>query len=315
MNFALDFPSAGAIAVTLPLAPLDVPLRVEVAQPGAVGAVAAACRGWTGNADGTSEALRLQIELSSALAGTGQAVMQVDGSSVTVRGPGVLARAELDHGFALCTVSAEYIELPDTLRQEVLEPLVLMLLTRRDRTPLHASGFIVDGLAILLAGRTGAGKSCLARAADAAGFQVLSDDVVFVQLAPRLTVWGWPTAAHLLAQDAPDAAGATRSRNGKVKQVVTLRSASQAAIASGRAALCILSRAAEPALSQISAAAVVERLWPLDEGFDLLSGPIAKAVERLSVGGAWDLSLSADPAEAIHLLLANLPRLSDACSR
>jgi hypothetical protein len=315
VNFALDNPMAGASAVTLTLAPLDVPLRVEVAQTSAIGAAAAACRGWKGNPDRLSEALHLRIELSPALESTGLAMMQVDGSCVTVRGPGVRAFAELDRGFARCAVSAAYMEAPGTLRQEVLEPLVLMLLTRRDRTPFHASGFIVDGLAILLAGRTGAGKSCLARAADAAGFQVLSDDTVFVQLEPHLKVWGWPAAAHLFAQDAPDATGPTRSRNGKVKQVVPLRSASRTAISSERTALCLLSHSSEPALSPISTATVMERLWPLDEGFDLLAGPITRAAGRLSANGAWDLRLSADPAEAIRLLVANLPRLRDAAAR
>ncbi len=297
-------------AVVLQLAPLGVPLQMEVAQADAADAVAAASRRWEGEAEQATP-LRLRIEVSPTLAGAGTAAMQVDGSVAAIHGPGVLARAELDRGHAYCVISTEYLHDPNTLRQEVIEPLVLMLLTRRDRTPLHASGFIVDGLAILLAGRSGAGKSCLARAADLAGFQVLSDDTVFVQLAPRLKVWGWPTAAHLLAPDAPDGAGPTRSRNGKVKQVVPLRSVSQAAISCDRAALCFLARGNEAGLSRIPAARVDEWLWPLDEGFDLLPGPIARATAKLSEGGAWELRLSSDPAEAIGVLDANLPWLRE----
>jgi hypothetical protein len=80
--------------------------------------------------------------------------------------------------------------------------------------------------------------------------------------------------------------------------------------------LCLLSpqQAGEPALSRISSADVEARLWPLDEGFDLLPGPIAKAVARLSAGGGWDLRLSADPAEAVRLLAASLPRLREAAT-
>jgi hypothetical protein len=310
MNFALDRPSATAGAVTLRLAPLDVPLNVEHVEvpPDTIGA---ACRGWEGVASSPTVPLRLKVEPSPALSGTGHVEIGFDGIRMTVLGSGVSGRADVGHGSAECAISAEYLKDPVVLRREVLEPLVLMLLTHRDRTPVHASAFIVDGLAILLAGRTGAGKSCLARAADSLGFQVLAEDTVFVQLAPRLKVWGWPSVAHLLASDAPDAAGPTRLRGGKVKHVVPLRSSSRTAIACDRAVLCLLSPPCDgaPSLSRVSAAAVEERLWPLDEGFDLLPGPIARAVAALSAGGAWDLRLSADPAEAVRLLAANVPRL------
>jgi hypothetical protein len=315
MNFAHDNPVGKAGSVTLELAPLDVPLRVECA-PEALGPIAAACHGWAGSTNPLCIPLQLRIGPSLALAGTGQTEIRADAFCLTVRGPGVKAHAEVGRGFADCVVSFEYLNDPVALRQEVLDPLVLMLLTRRDRTPLHASAFIADGLAILLAGRSGAGKSCLARAADAAGFQVLSDDTVYVQLAPRLTIWGWPTAAHLLPEDTPDVAGPTRLRGGRLKHVVPLRSASQAAIACDHAVLCLLSppQAGGPALSPATAAEVEARLWPLDEGFDLLPGPIARAVARLSARGAWDLRLSANPADAVRLLVASLPRLRDAAS-
>jgi hypothetical protein len=315
MTVVRDILSANGNAESLRLAPLDIPLRVQFPAE-ARDTIIAACRGWQGGASCLPASLRLRVEQSRALSGTGSTEFRFDGARTTVRGPGVVAQADIGGGFANCAVSAEYLEDAAALQQEVLEPLVLMLLSHRDRTPLHASAFIVDGVAILLAGHTGAGKSCLARAADAAGHQVLSDDTVFVQLTPRLTVWGWPTAAHLLSRDAPDAAGPTRLRNGTVKQVVPLRSASQAAIACNRAVLCLLSHAGggEPALSPVPAAAVKERLWPLDEGFDLLPEQIARAVARLSADGAWSLRLSADPRQAVCLLAASLPRLTGAAS-
>ena len=314
MTFALGHPSGEAGAVSLQIAPLDVPVLIEVASPRALGAVAEACRTWRGEA-GRPPALRLRIERATELHGTGEAAIRLEGSRMTVRGPGVTAHAEVDAGIARCAVSSEYLANPEALRLEVLEPLLLMMLTQRDRTPVHASGFVVDGVAVLLAGRTGAGKSCLARAADAVGFQVLSDDTVYVQLLPRLTVWGWPGAAHVLPEDAPDAAAPTRVRGGKVKYVVPLRSASPAAIACHHAVLCVLSRSdGAPALSPISPADAKARLWPLDEGFDLLPGPIAAAVARLTAGGAWELQLSDDPAEAVGLLAASLPWLKETAS-
>lgn len=301
-----------ARAVAIELAPLGVPLRMECA-PAMAEAIAAASRGWEGCAERSSTPLRLRIEASPTLSGTGDVTIRADSDRLALRAPGAVARVEVGDGFAGCAISAQYLESPHDLRQDVLEPLVLMMLTRRDRTPLHAAAFIADGLAILLAGRTGAGKSCLARAADAAGFQVLSEDTVYVQLIPHLRIWGWPVAAHLLPQDSPDRTGPTRLRGGTVKHVVTLRSASHAAIACDRAVLCLLSRApdGEVVLAPLPVAEVEERLWPLDEGFDLMPGPIAKALALLATGGAWDLRLSDDPSEAVRLLAASLPRLRE----
>lgn len=304
------------VPTAVTLAPLGVPLRLEVGQGVGASAVAEACRGWDTPAISLLPPQRLCVEPSRALTGTGGAVIRVDGPDVTIRGPGVVAHADLAEGAATCTVSSEYLLDPDALRQEVLKPLVLMLITRHDRTPLHASAFIVDGTAVLMAGRSGAGKSCLARAADALGFQVLSDDAVFIQLEPRLKVWGWPSAAHLLPHDAAGAAGPLRDRNGKVKRVVPLRSASDTAIACEQAVLCVLSRGVEASLAPISEPEVNRRLWPLDEGFDLLPAPTARVIAALSVRGAWDLRLSDDPHDAIRLLASSLAKLREtACGR
>ena len=315
MNLVFDMPGANDARNILKLAPLDVPLHVECVQA-LPDAVAAACQGWEGCAHGRSAPLRLRIKVSAERTGTGSVEIRADSTRIMVWGPGAVGRADVEQGFADCTISTAYLDDPVALRQEVLEPLVLMLITRRDRTPFHASAFIVDGLAILLAGRTGAGKSCLAKAADTDGYQVLSDDTVFVQLAPDLTVWGWPTAAHLLAHDAPDVSSPTRLRGGTVKHIVPLRSSSQNAIACNETVLCLLSRSRTgyPSLEPISRTAAEERLWPLDEGFDLLPGPIAEAFASLAADGAWDLRLSADPGEAVRLLVDSLPRLRNTAS-
>lgn len=295
----------------LMLAPLEVPLRLELARGIEPQEIAAACQGWDMPVRSHDGALRLGIGLSSTLTGTGEAALQIADSGMTISGPGVAARVDLAENTATCAVSREYLLDPLALRRDVLEPAVLMLLTRRDRTPLHASAFIVDGTAILLAGRSGAGKSCLARAADVLDLQVLSDDTVFIQLAPSLKIWGWPTAAHLLPQDAAEAAGPLRERNGKMKRVVPLRSASDAAIACERAVLCVLSRGKGVSLNPISDSEVNRRLWPLDEGFDLLPEPSARVIAALSAHGAWELRLSDNPSDAIRLLAANLQKLTE----
>jgi hypothetical protein len=239
----------------------------------------------------------------------------MSGSAMEIEGQGVRARAEPDHRSARCFVSSDYLADPRRLREQVLEPLILMLVTAQDRAPLHASGFIVGGVAVVLAGRSGSGKSCLARAADAAGFQLLSDDVVYVQRSPRLRVWGWPSAAHLLPQDAADGNWPIRIRNSKAKYAIPLRSASAVAIGCDRAVLCVLTRGETVVLKPIDAAEARLRLWPLDPGFDLLPEAIGAAVESIAASGAWELRLSTDPGEALRLLVASLPELRQTAAR
>lgn len=314
MTVATARSPVSAISARFSLAPLDVPVLVDVRQAHHAPAIAAACGGWDGRPAPRERAIHLKVAVSNRQTRTGDAKISIAGATMDIRGPGVAARARLDRRTAVCSISREYLAAPDRLRNEVLEPLVLMLVTLQDRAPIHASGFVVDGLAVLLAGRSGAGKSCLARAADAAGLQLLSDDSVYVQRRPELRVWGWPTVAHLLPRDSAGEHWPTRMRNGRAKHVVPLRSASPVAVSCRRAVLCVLDRGDGVALTRLTADEAVERLWPLDPGYHLLPGPIRDAVTTLASQGAWKLQLSDDPAEAIELIAASLPQLAESGS-
>jgi hypothetical protein len=184
-------------------------------------------------------------------------------------------------------------------RRPAIEPLLLYLLARRDRTPLHASAFMLDGLAVVLAGSSGMGKSCLAHAAQRAGLRVLSDDTVHVQLTPALRVWGLPRPIHLLPADAPDGGpAALRWRNGKLKRAVPV--ASDRPLAADRAVLCLLKRGEAVKLDILD-----ERPphWPaLEPGFDLLPAQSQAACVALTARGHARLTLGADPATAIAAL-------------
>ena len=309
MHRPMNDPATAAPPRSLPLAPLDVSLNIEVGRALDIERLANACRQWAGSDIGHPPRLTISLEIAADLAGRGDARIAVCGAAMTIDGPGVRARAVAGEKRATCFVSRDYLDDPGGMADEVLEPLLLRLLTREDRTPVHASGIIVDGLAIILAGPSGSGKSCLARAADAAGLQVLSDDVVYVQTSPELRVWGWPSAAHLLPADARCGNLATRVRNGKRKYVFPLRSASVGAISCRQAVLCVLARGRQPALKPIAAGEAMRRLWPLDPGFDELPREIGAAVEALSARGAWELSLSDNPEAALRLLLESLHRL------
>jgi hypothetical protein len=89
---------------------------------------------------------------------------------------------------------------------------------------------------------------------------------------------------------------------------VPMRPARHAPIAR-RAALCVLDFGPEVALARIDQAEALRRCGPLEAGFDLLRGPIEIALETLTRHGAWRLTLSPCPAEAIALLEDNLHAL------
>lgn len=298
-------------AAILRLAPLDVGLTVQVAQVPFSHSVARACRGWEGSRNGVEQQVQVRIAWAPQLAGCSDVDVRVQEDRLELSGAGVCALAELDRGRANCFLSQAYLEDPVRLREDVLDPLVLSLITRPDRAPFHASAFVVDGLAILLAGHSGAGKSCLAHAADAAGFQVLSDDTVYLQSRPRCAVWGWPRAAHLLRENAPagGVGGAIRIRNGKTKHIIPLRSAREDAVKASRMVLCILRHAGRVGLQRLAADDALARLLPLDPGFDLLPDMALRAMTKLTRRGAWELSLNGKPAAAISLLVESLPQL------
>jgi hypothetical protein len=71
----------------------------------------------------------------------------------------------------------------------------------------------------------------------------------------------------------------------------------------GRAALFLLERGDRAALHPISPDQAVERMMALLEpGFDHFREQLPAAIRAVAAGGAWRLTLSADPAEALRLL-------------
>ncbi len=94
----------------------------------------------------------------------------------------------------------------------VLGPLLAFVLRLRGVVPLHASGVVVDGEALLFTGPPGAGKSSTVAALGALGHQVLSDDVVPLGLQgahvmaspgfPRVSVWD-DTALAVMGSGTP----------------------------------------------------------------------------------------------------------------
>jgi hypothetical protein len=192
----------------------------------------------------------------------------------------------------LANDAAAFADLTDTL--------LLFLLARRGRTPVHASAFMAGDLAVVLAGSSGSGKSTLALAASDRGLAVLSDDMVFVQLEP-FALWGFPRPIHVFEADAPSGDHQTRVRSGKTKAAVPLV---RPALNAERCVLVVLERGTELALRPIEPEAAVDELMNLDSGFDLLEKDSRGAIGALASNGAWRLTLSNDPRAAIELLMS-----------
>ncbi|HYH80340.1 MAG TPA: hypothetical protein VEX86_11100, partial [Longimicrobium sp.] len=278
----------------------------EASDPGLLHAALGAYGAWPADAASIEPPLlRIRLDLDVALdaAEGGDALdVRVDGGRLAMRGAGVEGGADAARGEAWCTLSRSLAEDPRRLAAEVLDTLLLFLLTRAGRVPLHASGVVVGGTAAVLAGPSGTGKSTLALAALGAGLPVLSDDTVYVQLRPRLRVWGFPRPIHVFPDDAlAGAGGAARLRSGRWKTAVPLPPGGS--LAAHCAALFLLERGDRVALHPLGADEAVARMTTLLEpGFDHFADQLAAAVRAVAAGGAWRLTLSADPADAIRLV-------------
>jgi hypothetical protein len=218
--------------------------------------------------------------------------------------------AATDPARRVATISATRALVADRrrFRTEMLEAVVLALLSCYDRHPVHAAAVAHRGHALLLAAPSGTGKSTLAYACHAAGLDLLGDDHVRVQLAPSMRVWGWPGRVRLLAESAARMGVADRpvwSANGKVKTVIdTRRDVSAGRLVANDATLCVLARGGggvslEPLAPDALARALEEQLAP---GFDRFPARWPAVVHALTTRGGWRLTLSSDAHDAVPLV-------------
>jgi hypothetical protein len=222
-----------------------------------------------------------------------------------------LLTAQFDRGRALGFVTPELVADEAQLRYHALELLALLLVTRDDRTPVHAGAVVRKGRAVLLVGRSMAGKSTLCYACLRDGFQLLAEDVVYVSWRCGMRLWGMPWRIHLL----PDAVRyfaeladipAAIQANGKLKLAVetTMFGADRQIRHVERAVVCMVDR--RPGRSS-----VLEPIDPgipimalsrdLESGFDL-HGDTRGVAEALVAGGAYRLHVGSDLAGAVALL-------------
>jgi len=289
------------------VAPLGVRTTFIADDPQLLTAAVAACPDSSPEFHEPGNAIEIRLETASIPSSNLSCRIEVEGSRITITGTDFHGHADAGTRSGVCHIPARLILEPEALATQLLEPILLFLLTRSGRVPVHAAGIMIEHCAVLLSGPSGSGKSSLALAAARRGLRVLSDDTVYIQLEPAFRAWGVGGPLHLLPADAPDGPHPQRARAGRIKAAVRLPAETMTPLAS-RATLVVLDRAAGPALSPISAHEAQAAMSKLEPGFDLLPEQSAMAIQRLTRNGAWRLNLGTDADAAIGLLVAELPK-------
>ena len=290
--------------LTLRLSVMDRPVVMRSAEPALLAAAAEAYGDWraprrvSGPADGPPIALELEAADAPA---PGPVEIAVDGPRLRLTGAAE-GWADARSLTGSCRVARGLAEPPGRLAGEAIDPLLLFLLCRSGRVPLHAAGVMCGRTAVLLAGPSGSGKSTLSLAAVARGLRILSDDTVYIQMLPRLRIWGLPRPLHVFPADAPGFIGETRLRGGKLKAAVPVPRWPGPPVAE-EAAVVLLERGERVRLEPVEPETAAGALSRLEPGFDLLARESAEAIAAVTAMGAWRLTLTRDPAAAIDALM------------
>ncbi len=281
---------------------MDRPVVMRSDDPALLAAAANAYAPWPHGRAGDGPVIELELSLGDAASGE-PTRLEVDGPRLRSVGAGLELWADAQALTGFCRVPPDLAAEPERLAGEALDTLMLFLLTRSGRTPVHAAGVMCDQTAVLLVGPSGSGKSTLSLAAMSRGLQILSDDTVYIQLQPCLRVWGFPRPLHVFPADAPGFISGTRLRAGKLKAVVPLTPGAATPMAE-QVAVVLLQRDDQIRLDPIEASVAIGALARLEPGFDLLRRESAAAAAALTVAGAWRLTLAHDPGAAIDVLAA-----------
>ena len=280
------------------------PVVIRASDPALLAAAADAYPDWRAHEPTDGPPIMLELEAGGRVSEQPLRI-DVEGWRLRMAGAGAEGWADAWTLTARCRIPRALLANPARLVGEALDTPLLFLLTRSGRTPLHAAGVMCGDTAVVLAGPSGSGKSTLSLAAMTRGLQVLSDDTVYIQLKPRLRIWGFPRPVHVFPADAPRFIQGTRLRGGKLKAAVPMRPWPGPPVAE-RAAVVVLERGDHIGLEPIEPRAAARALSRLEPGFDLLEAESAEAIAAVTGQGCWRLTLTRDPAAAIEALVERL---------
>ncbi len=243
-----------------------------------------------------------------------------DADRVILHTPGSVGIADTRRQEATAYITPALLADRAHVQYSMIEGLTLTLVTACDRYPVHAAAIVRGGVALLLAGPPGTGKSTLAYQAHRLGLRVLSDDAVYVQLDPEFRVWGVPGRVRLLTTAVthfPELAGRSPTflANGDEKLVVQCPGEWPAATAPApvatRARVCLLERTGTTVSKAPASPAEVQA--SLKDGIGLsrarYGASLDEALQRLAGAGGWRVSLSANPADAMPMFYDMLAEL------
>jgi hypothetical protein len=228
-----------------------------------------------------------------------------------VRTPGSTGVADRLRDKGVLYATPSLVSETDHFSYSVLSALTLFLVTSQDRIPVHAAALVgPSGRGLLLHGPSGAGKSTLCVAAHRAGYRVLAEDVVYVQVEPDAQVWGAPGPAHVPPGSLDFFPGlvATGRRiraGGREKVVVPLRGPQENIEPMVRAPVVVLLEPSTgaPQFTEASSEDIAEAVGsPREPGFDLTRGAMDPVVNLLAAEGAWRLRVGSDPDAAVQAL-------------
>lgn len=231
-----------------------------------------------------------------------------------IGGPGFRGHADATRLSAHGTLTPAVLGSRERFEESVVASLTLFLVTRLDRQPFHAAALRHCGRVLLLSGPSGAGKSTVAYAALRTGWDVLSDDAVYLQSQPNARIWTRPSRLHL----PPDAArwfpelanlAPVLRENGNWKLAIERRPSgvgaemgtAEAPVLLERATLCVLAPSTgAPVIKRIAAEDAMARLLEtLAPGFDAFGQTIGPVLRSLVHDDAWILKTGSDPGATV----------------
>jgi len=300
-----------ALRHVMELPVLGIPVRFESNSAAALAVVEEAFGIWRGLRTSPGLIAPLGVRVRSHAPVT---CRMPDADRVILHTPGSVGIADSRRQEATAYITPALLADRAHVQHSMIEGLTLVLVTACDRYPVHAAAIARGGVALLLAGPPGTGKSTLAYQAHRRGLRVLSDDAVYVQLDPELRVWGLPGRVRLLTTAVthfPELAGRSPTflANGNEKLVVQCPGEWPAAPAPApvatRARVCLLERTGGSTTVSKAPASSSEVQAFLTDGIGLsrarFGASLDEALRRLAGAGGWRVSLSANPADAMPM--------------
>jgi len=298
--------------ITIPV--LGIPVQFASNDPLVIDAVLSAFAMWTETApdpDAKPVAARFLVHDRDEGGTRGTIAYRVpDDERVFIHTHGSLAISDPLRRDIVAYVTRELVNDREHFRYGVLEAATFAVLTQFDRQPFHAAAIVRGTSLLLLHGPSGSGKSTLTYTAMRAGFDILAEDMVYLQSVPRLRVWGVPSTIHLPAAARAhfpelEPVSTVRLANGKEKMAVRVpQERSARSPFYERAGICIVGARDDVSRIERVSSEGIEAVVKgrLEEGFDAFDATIGAPLRAIAALGGWRITMSSEPEGAVPLL-------------